>query len=535
MNTSITIFNYRPFGEQEPLRLDLSNPPIAIIGANNVGKSAALLLFYEFRPLFEALTNPETLFSAIAGLRQALTFPESVLDAEEVFNNQSSRPLRIVIELGGSANEESSPEPGVPFVTKLSIAISRPPLRGWTATAEWPHIQGTTSGTEKEIGRDGTFIVRKGRNVADLSQIISAARELQDSMYIGAFRNALNLESNNAYFDLSVGKGFIQDWRRFKTGRSKASNIAATRITRDIADLLRVDQLEINASDDMTSLQLVLNGRSYRLSELGAGISHLIITLASAAVRTPHWILLDEPELSLHAALQPRFMNALSSYSKRGILFATHNVGLARASGVSVYAIRQDESGFPTVREFERVKSMGVFLGELGYSGYRELGFDHILLVEGTTDRPAIQSLLRAYGKEHQFLVLPLGGSSLIGAHVDPVLAEIKRIAPRVSALVDSERKSAGEELDRSHQEFLAACEKNGVHLLVMERRALENYFSQSAITSALGAGYTQLAPFERLADSARPWRKLDNWRIARAMTREQLEHTDVGDFLAAL
>jgi hypothetical protein len=62
------------------------------------------------------------------------------------------------------------------------------------------------------------------------------------------------------------------------------------------------------------------------------------------------------------------------------------------------------------VQELESMSGLSEFLGELNFSGYRELGFDKVLLVEGPKEVKTIQQLLRKYKKDHKIVLLPLGG-----------------------------------------------------------------------------------------------------------------------------
>jgi ABC-type cobalamin/Fe3+-siderophores transport system ATPase subunit len=167
------------------------------------------------------------------------------------------------------------------------------------------------------------------------------------------------------------------------------------------------------------------------------------------AVRRPSFILIDEPELNLHPSLQLDFLTTLARYCRRGVVFATHSVGLARAIGQEVYSVRRLPDGGREVRTLEATRDYVQFLGELSLSGYSELGFSRVLLVEGTTEVPTVQRWLRLYGIEHQVVLLPLGGSSLINETSAQALAEISRITTDVSVLIDSERSTAEEPLDR--------------------------------------------------------------------------------------
>lgn len=278
-----------------------------------------------------------------------------------------------------------------------------------------------------------------------------------------------------------------------------------------------------------------MDGRSYTLPELGSGLTQFFLVLANAATKDPSYILIDEPELNLHPALQLDFLTTLTSYARKGVLFSTHSVGLARAIGDRVYSV-QKGSGKPSeVSSYEETPRLSQFLGELSFSSYKELGFDGILLVEGPTEVRTIQQLLRLYGKDHQVVLLPLGGSSLINEKAEPHLHEIKRISANVTALIDSERSALGEPLAADRAAFVQKCGQANVRCKVLDRRAIENYFSDKAVKRVKGEKYRALEPYELLKVVSPAWAKAENWRIAREMSYEELQTTDLGQFLDSL
>ena len=184
------------------------------------------------------------------------------------------------------------------------------------------------------------------------------------------------------------------------------------------------------------------------------------------------------------------------------------------------------------VQDLEVISGLSEFLGELSFSVYRELGFDKVLLVEGPKDVKTLQQLLRKYNKDHEIVLLPLCGSSLINATSESELQEMKRMTENISALVDSERETAGATLPPERQAFLNICQNVGISCHVLERRAIENYLSDRALKIAKGDQYHALEPYEKLEDISPNWGKQENWRIAREMTIEELAQTDLGEFL---
>src|SRR5579862_1189449 len=100
--------------------------------------------------------------------------------------------------------------------------------------------------------------------------------------------------------------------------------------------------------------------------------------LVNAANRRPALILIDEPELNLHPALQLDFLTSLTCYAECGVLFATHSIGLARASAEAIYATKRWGQGESEVTEYGTMPRLSEFLGELSFSGHQELGFNRI-------------------------------------------------------------------------------------------------------------------------------------------------------------
>ena len=64
---------------------------------------------------------------------------------------------------------------------------------------------------------------------------------------------------------------------------------------------------------------------------------------------------------------------------------------------------------------------------------------------------------------------------------------------------------------------------------------AIENYLTDNALASSVGPTYKSLGEFGKPGDSGPFWRKSENWRVAQAMTRAELDNTDLGKFLSEI
>jgi energy-coupling factor transporter ATP-binding protein EcfA2 len=525
MHTELTIKNFRCFPDHRPARFTLGPGFTAFVGPNNSGKSSLLRLFYELRSLFQTMLSGDFIISARGG-QVPFQYAPSIKDLSEVFCDTNDRGMEIEFRFPMSRPTEAT----IPLPSHVAVTIPRPTNQFFT----------TFFGPNGEIPRSSSASIQGGAIVflanqkLEVSSLTEAAKKLADTLYIGPFRNIINTGTNDNYFDIQVGQAFVQSWRNYKTGDRKRDNRSALQVTSDIERIFGFNRLEINATPGDTTLQILVDGKPYKLNEIGAGIAQFVIVLVNAAIRRPSFILIDEPELNLHPSLQLDFLTTLASYASEGIVFSTHNYGLARAAGDRVYGVRRIAQGESEVYAIESMPRLSEFLGEMSFSGYRELGFEKILLVEGPSDVRTIQQFLRMMDKDHKVVLLQMGGSSLINGISELELQEIKRISANVSALIDSERAAAGDALSRDRQQFRERCRAADIPCKVLEKRAIENYLSDAAVKAVNGPKYRALSPFERLKGVSPAWNKADNWKIARLMTLVDLD-PDLRTFLKGL
>lgn len=163
------------------------------------------------------------------------------------------------------------------------------------------------------------------------------------------------------------------------------------------------------------------------------------------------------------------------------------------------------------------------------------MGFTKVLLVEGRTEVKVIQQFLRKYDKDNEFFVVALGGSQYICEYSEDELREFMRTSEKIFALIDSEKTTSEQALDTSRQAFVNICESLGIDCHVLQLRATDNYFPDRVIKQIKGNNFQALAPYQKLGDTTQGiqhWAKSENWRFAQAMTKEELESTDLGIFI---
>jgi ABC-type Mn2+/Zn2+ transport system ATPase subunit len=517
MIVDLHLRNYRGFSDAHAAAFRFGSGFTALVGPNNSGKSSLLRFLHDFRSLFEMIREPGRMAQFSKG--EPHGYSPASIPWEGLFHKGNDRAIGIDIVARPNQDDPSNE-------VKLEIRYDRD---------QRLDVRHTPPGASSGLGPAVTYPDE------NLNAVVGA---LSDTLYVGAFRNILNFAptpliggsfENPVYYDLRMGKQFVEWWGDWKSGRNRSGNETAYRLTQDIARIFGLQSLEINTTPGAHELQLFVDGRSYRLDELGSGLTQFMVVLANAASRRPAWILIDEPELNLHPALQLDFLTTLASYARIGVIFATHSIGLARSLGERIYALSRGPDGVQHVHPFAAVRSLAEFLGELSFSAHRELGFESVLLVEGTTDVPVIQQLLRPFGKEREVVLLPLGGTGVINGRSGNQLAEITRISPKISALIDSERSEANAPLSPDRQAFVENCQQLGIRCHVLERRAIENYLPERAIRAVKGDRYRALGAFDLLKDLPLGWAKSDNWRIAAEALPGEFSGTDLQDFLSKL
>jgi energy-coupling factor transporter ATP-binding protein EcfA2 len=530
MDAEVTVSNYRCFSDK-PVGFTLKGGLQSFVGVNNSGKSCLLRLFYELRSIFTTLSTPEAAWQMLQGQSILYQPMPMVKDQDEIFCDRNSRDLTLAFDL------PPGPPRGAPMPSRFEIVLART-TKNWALNVYVSGSKVTYQGLNAR--RDGPeFVVfRPAQNnqiIFTLSPIVEVCNTCLRMLYIGPFRNAVNVGGSGDYYDMQIGQPFITSWRTLKTGYLKKNSEATYRLTEDVRRIFGFRTLDINSSDDGQNLLLTIDGKTYKQTEIGSGLIQFILVFVNAAVKQPSYVLIDEPELNLHPSLQTDFLTALASYAELGVLFATHSLGLARAVSDRVYSVRRAGLDDREVRDFTGTKALAEFLGELGFNAYQDLGFETVLLVEGPTDVTCVQQFLRHYGREHQVVLLQLGGRSMINGSCEQQLSEVKRISTRVYALVDSERSAPSEALAPDRQGFTEVCSKLNIPCHVLERRAIENYLPEAAIKQAKSDKYRALGPFELLKDAVPAWGKEENWRIARLTTKNDLTGTDLGTFLGSL
>lgn len=501
----IYLKNYRCFNQDIPVKIVLEpGKTVAITGANNVGKSALLRFFYEMKsPLVEHQSGSWK--STIGGY---------ISDAKDPNLNQIGNRYGLIdiLNIYPNCDAERAAEFGFScemYCCNFKIAMMQ----------------------------KGGHSLKKEREGVQLEVEVLQEIDIQfrNTLYIGAHRNLLSEGTGTPnYYDLSVGSAFTLQWSYLKNGTDTANSRIALKAERLITELLGWNSLSIDASDDKSQLHLTKNGLTrFTLAELGSGISELIVSIVTAAIKKPSWILIDEPESHLHPAMQIKFIEALEGLASHGVVFTTHSIGLARTCADSILVMQQDKRGRSYLKPFENVGNFSQLMGELAFSQMHELGCSALLLCEGVTEIKTLRQILRKWKLDASVMLIPLGGDALIDPNRQDELNEFNRFNAKVFVIIDSERKHENDQIPK-RDKFIKECgDLFGKNSAIQTKlRAIENYFTEEAIRNGLRSHeYAALGPFDELKSSPKAWGKNNNHKIAAEMSKEDWLNTDIGEF----
>jgi energy-coupling factor transporter ATP-binding protein EcfA2 len=531
----IEIQNYRCFSAPDRATFLLDRGITALVGKNNAGKSALLKFFYELRDVFRFAGHTPMQFAMPGNQSSAISFPPEVPDPAALFSRNTVGPITVKLSLSASSVTRGPRTVYYEKIYPLTECVFTIP-RGQPGKPLLQFLYGGSAVdmTKGVSGPLDSFKVSGFDFRFDCTDLVETIQTLAKTLYIGPFRNLINVGGRQNYYDLPIGDAFISMWAEAKTGTRVKEARAVEDVTHDIEAIFGMDRLTIDATPDQKRLVATVNREPFDIGELGSGLTQFVATLYFAKTSSPAYLLIDEPESNLHASLQLDFLTRLAKTTSHGVLFATHSIGLARSGAEHIYSVyKRNVASASKIKQFYALKNAGAFLGELSYSGSCDLGFSKLLLVEGPTDIKVFQQFLCKLGIDHEVTILSLGGSSGISRHSSDVLAQIKNITTNAFAIVDSERLDQ-RTLPTERRRFQQTCKDLRIPCLVMERRSIECYFPQHAIIDVFGEELLPLGPYDAVPERWKN-RKQDNWRLAAATSWDDISGTDVGRFLKKL
>lgn len=300
--------------------------------------------------------------------------------------------------------------------------------------------------------------------------------------------------------------------RRQPIGPAEASRLLQLKTRRGGGQLLSTIQTTVNSllgvsidafSADSISPQEMARLRRLReripIAELdvdeflvqvnGSGVKEALRLVLDVEFENPNILLLEEPEVHLHPALESAVMRYLRELCpERQIFLTTHSTSFIDAGDVQrVYLVKKDDS---TEVELLSVTDLDTRIPrELGLRLSSVFMFDQLVFVEGITDEQILREfsakLSINLGKANVGFVL-MGGSRNYGYYAsEATVTLLARRQVRTWFILDrDERDSEGV------AELVGKLGEKG-RLLVLQRRELENYLLSNRAISRLIAERT--------------------------------------------
>ncbi len=243
-------------------------------------------------------------------------------------------------------------------------------------------------------------------------------------------------------------------------------------------------------------------------------------------------VLIDEPEIHFYPSLVRRFVQVLHEVVEdlgKQVIIGTHSTLFLHEKHLgNFYHLTKSKHFQTAIRQVEQ-DNLLQGLDLLNAPPEAVLQSDLIIYAEGPWDVGVLEEFIAKYPElDHvNITVLQLGGGSMGNQNVDPV--KLKQHNPLSFVIMDSERAGPNKPPDPSHVDFLNRCYQAKLYCLMLDFRAMENYFTPRALQEVFGkskvhAGVT-VHPYKPLETQGLSWYTKD-WdrRVARAMTREEVE-----------
>jgi ABC-type branched-subunit amino acid transport system ATPase component len=536
MGWKIEVKNYRSFTDEFPLKLDLTNGVTALVGPNNSGKTSVLKFLWEFAPLLMKMPGSRIARSAQDDTNAIPAEIRSVSNVMSVFADDNLRPLTIDLSFVPTDEQQDIMSRKVsPVARPISIraTILRNKLGASITLGQQSNFPSGISLSFDKNEQPPNLTYLRNTQMSDLIYFwqVDAVKMFKDLMYFPMLRSSGHAEIHDVY-DLSLGSAAIASWKQYKQSRDPNSRKVAHQIETDLAEVFGFRAIDISTdAEDLDYIVRVNNGSSMMMKDLGNGFGQFFLLLLNLSLKSETKLLLfDEPEMGLHPRLQSEYIRIASRRASGPVVFSTHSIGLARSVADEIKSFRLVD-GKTEIREFSKAKDTVELLGEMSFSAWRDLGAVGVLFVEGPHEFRIFSEWMRILGLGHKWIILSLGGSTTIDAKGAETIASVCRVYHNVAVVIDSEKPTPDEKLEKKREEFIAACEEVKIKCLVLERRATENYFTDSAIQKIKGPSVSALGYYDKL----KGWGKSENFRIAGEMSKQELEATDVGQFLLSL
>jgi len=247
----LRVSNYRCFTDSKPLVLPVSSRIVGLVGENNAGKSTALRMIRELKPLWHELRDVGNVCRLLhGGENKGIGSAQDTLDPTEIFCDRNSRDILLVFNIAGPSQN-----------AEFRIHVRR--ANNFSLELLQSHNGKRLQFRPNDYDYSTESFVGGGINVP-VPGLFSMIERFVASLYLPSFRNTVNTGGGTLY-GLPMGSAFIQAWSEWKTGADKSKNRAISNTTELIRQAFGFENLEINAMSTSNDMQVVIDRRPYRL------------------------------------------------------------------------------------------------------------------------------------------------------------------------------------------------------------------------------------------------------------------------------
>jgi predicted ATPase len=551
---SIKIRNYLGAGDP-PVELEFNGDSGLLCGPNNSGKSTILKALAALKQIAHDLLSGSS-FGVQAGWRAE---PLATADVFHWGTGSFELGATFLVPHGlfGVSNALSAlgmqAADSMQVRFEVALTAQRKSLLGiWFKDHKVFDPKGNTGAFRRQDG----WLVAERRLSDVLSPILDLPKLLAARVWYFPSLRSIGTGNVSDLDRLAAGAG-IPDWVRmarnpdaYKSEQRRAANLLQE-FEAEFATFAGFGKLELMVRESGSEINAQIDDHLRPLSNLGSGIGETLLILLCAKIaysgsvaRDLDVLLLEEPELHLHPALQRKLLEQLSQYGVQ-VIATTHSPTVVNWFARNQKRVFRTElvgelpSKAVRARPAKGLAELRELIESIGLSPADVLLADKVLLVEGTNDVPVFKAWLSkapSY-RGQNVAVLSLGGSDAAGANFDP--NQWTSLHPRIRAILDSERKSAEEDPSAQRQQMKHRLGASGIHCHLTEWRSIESYFTPRALKQVYGdcpADLDQFGAPNLIEQGVKQFSKSRNGEVAQAMEWGEIEATDIGremeDFL---
>jgi predicted ATPase len=279
------------------------------------------------------------------------------------------------------------------------------------------------------------------------------------AVLIPAFREMRVAPEGKARPDLASGEGLVAELSRWQhpkgphTPGYAAAKKRWSRLQDFVCDVLEDPdaELEVAEATDL-HVRLAQAASMLHIDNLGDGIKQVLMIAAACIYYDDHLVLLEEPEIHLHAGLQRKLMRFLSVNTSSQYIIATHSAHVLDLPGARIFHVTHDGTS-TRVASAVRASDVQQVCVDLGYMASDLLQSNYTIWVEGPSDRVYWSRWLKLVDPELEegvhFTIMSYGGYLIDRVHLrdepDPAtedLVQLLNLGRQCVVIADSDKES---------------------------------------------------------------------------------------------